>query len=148
MVLEAWEALADRSLRSVLVAGALLWENRAKARAAPDPCPPTGLGAIPPPEVRPTKINYMYKKCWFKKYFFIWNNDYQGPINFFLYFSFSYHWNTHHLVKLCYFKKKILVEKKKFTPLDPVLVIITLFILKLNHLFKSISTPKRRVFFL
>lgn len=89
----------------------------------------------------------MYKKCWFKKYFFIWNNDYQGPINFFLYFSFSYHWNTHHLVKLCYFKKEILVEKKKFTPLGPVFVIITSFILKLNHLFKSISTPKRRVFF-
>lgn len=44
-------------------------------------------------------------------------------------------------------KKKILVEKKKFTPLGPVLVIITSFILKLNHLFKSISTPKRRVFF-
>lgn len=56
MVLAAWEALADRSLRRVLVAGALLWENLAKARAAPDPCPPTGLGAMPPPEVRPKKI--------------------------------------------------------------------------------------------
>lgn len=56
MVLAAWEALADRSLRRVLVAGALLWENLAKARAAPDPCPPTGLGAMPPPEVLPKKI--------------------------------------------------------------------------------------------
>ena len=53
MVLEASEALADRSLSRVLVAGALLCEKRARARAAPDPWPPTGLGAITPPEVRP-----------------------------------------------------------------------------------------------
>ena len=61
MVLEASEALADRSLSRVLVAGALLCEKRARARAAPDPWPLTGRGAIPPPEVRPENIEKLNK---------------------------------------------------------------------------------------
>lgn len=38
MILEARETLADRSVRRMLVAEALLWENWASERAAHDPC--------------------------------------------------------------------------------------------------------------
>lgn len=153
MVLAAWEALADRSLRRVLVAGALLWENLARARAAPDPCPLTGLGAMPPPEVRPKKITKFWKNIY--ETTIIW-----AKITFYFTSFLFFYSNTHlvtHLVKsgVRDFKTNINKnEKKGLLGLWPIWtiglvpVIKTLFILKINYLYLSVSNPKRILFHL